>query len=901
MVNNQCVFFSLRLILSLIFLTILAYNTYSQEPGESISGELLKKANHCFEMRQYDSAVLLYKEFLSGSGLSLNRKDTDNGNQQDKNLEAQVSMQIANIYTLKEEYPSAESWYNIALNLADSWSRLKAEIYQNLGSLFFFKENYEYAILYYQKSWIIYSKEPARNSGRIVDLLTSLGAAYSGNVEYQKSLSCFRKADSILKISKKNDPLRCAALNINIGEILVKLDAPVKALYRYRSACELVSGSSISSTNIRIISNEGMAECYTRLGQMDSAMECLSNCLKLIKSTGTNMKYDSSRIYLFMGDVQARQKEWEKSTKYYYRAFSTLLSDSVDFSVEEANLSRHEPDLLDLYKIYGHMGKSQLQSAIQADFDTVSLSRSFSDFLKALKICDHISKDFGQGTSRMTFHESTKSILAGAIESGFLLKEKKGTMDFDDLFSMADANKNRVLIEDMEENRSMTLSGIPDSILKKIRELKDEIVFYSRKYIKEDFSPGTSPYAGLDKLQNKVIDLKLKLDQLRKKIDRYSPDYPLQTQQERNVYPSCIMKSLRNDEAMLEYLCSDSVIYLLLIRPEGLSVKRVVLPSSFNYSLRECLHQLKGAGIRNFTSLSHTLYNYLIAPVEPLLKNIRRLIIIPDEELSLFPFETLIREDPIEASGKNSTSWHYLLRDFEIIYHFSAESWLKDTANAGLLNTTFRFAGFAPGFRNNADKPVSLNPLPFALKEVTDIAGLFGQVPRHQPVFLDTSATEKNFRLYAPGNTHIHIATHSLISEGDPMNSALVFSKSNYSDGQQDKNDGLLHLDEISNLRLDASLVVLSACATGKGKVTHTEGVLALTRGFYLAGASNVVYSLWSIPDHLTGEFMLNFYRSYFYLRSYSAALREVKLKMISRPETSLPYMWAGIVLLGRR
>ena len=95
--------------------------------------------------------------------------------------------------------------------------------------------------------------------------------------------------------------------------------------------------------------------------------------------------------------------------------------------------------------------------------------------------------------------------------------------------------------------------------------------------------------------------------------------------------------------------------------------------------------------------------------------------------------------------------------------------------------------------------------------------------------------------------------------------------------------------------------MVLSACATGKGKVTHTEGVLTLTRGFSLAGVSNVVYSLWSIPDHLSGEFMLNFYRSYFYLKSYSAALREVKLKMISRPETSLPYMWAGIVLLGRR
>ena len=894
-------FYSRFAVLSMILSTVLTSIIYSQEPGESISGELIKKANHCFEMRQYDSAVLLYKKFLSGNGLPLNREDTNKGNQQDKNLEALISMQIANIYTLKEEYPSAESWYNIALNLADSWSRLKAEIYQNLGSLFFFKEHYEYAILYYQKSWIIYSKEPERNSGRIFDLLTSLGTAYSGNVEYQKSLSCFCKADSVLKISKKYDLLKCAALNINIGEVLLKLDAPEKALYRYRSAYKLASGSSISSTNIRITSNEGMAECYTCLGQVDSAMKCLENCLKLITLTGTNMKNDSSRIYLFMGDVRARHGEWEKSMKYYNQALAILLSDSKDFSVEEANLSRHETDLLDLYKIYGHMGKSQLQSAIQAYSDTVTLSRSFSDFLKALKICDHISKDFGRGTSRMTFHESIKSILSGAIESGFRLKEKKGTMDFDELFSMADANKNRVLLEDMEENRSMTLSGVPDSILKKIRALKDEIVFYSRKYIKEDSSPGTSPYSGLDELQNKVIDLKLKLDQLRKKINQYSPDYPLQTQLERKVYPSSIMKSLRNDEAMIEYLCSDSVIYLLLIRHEGLSVKRVVLPSSFNYSLKECLHQLKGAGVRNFTLLSRTLYNYLIAPVEPLLKNIRHLIIIPDEELSLFPFETLIREDPLEASGKDATSWHYLLRDFEIIYHFSAESWFKDTANAGLLKTAYRFAGFAPGFRNNADKPVSLNPLPFTLKEVTAIAALFGQVPRHQPVFLDTSATEKNFRLYAPGNTHIHIATHSLISGGDPMNSALIFSKSIYIGGQQDKNDGLLYLDEISNLQLDASLVVLSACATGKGKVTRTEGVLALTRGFYLAGASNVVYSLWSIPDHLTGEFMLNFYQCYFSGKSYSTSLREVKLKMISRPETSLPYMWAGIVLLGRR
>jgi CHAT domain-containing protein len=128
----------------------------------------------------------------------------------------------------------------------------------------------------------------------------------------------------------------------------------------------------------------------------------------------------------------------------------------------------------------------------------------------------------------------------------------------------------------------------------------------------------------------------------------------------------------------------------------------------------------------------------------------------------------------------------------------------------------------------------------------------------------------------------------------------LVFTQCDKFQSQQDKNDGLLHLDEINNLHLNASLVVLSACSTGAGQVTRTEGVLALTRGFYLAGASNVVYSLWNVPDHTTGEFMMNFYRYYFSRKSYSEALREVKLKMIACPETSLPYMWAGFVLLGR-
>lgn len=869
-----------------------ATTVHSQEiPGPS-SNEILKKANHYFETRRYDSSLVWYKEYLSQQDPGLNPGQ--------ENTAARVSMQIGNICMLEGNSSPAETAYKTALDLAGEWNCLKAEIYQNLGSLYFVKEHYEYAILHYQKSLFLYSHECSENPGRMFDLLTSLGTAYSGNGEFQNSLSCFHQADSILKNVTKQDPLRRAGLNINIGGILIRMNAPEKALSFYRAAGKFNLTNSITEKSIRISANEGMAGCYSLLGKPDSAMECLERCLDLMKLTGVNMKNDSSRIYLKMGDIQSRQQEWDASMIFYHKAMAILIPESAKPLFDEEQLKLFEADLLDVYRIYEHMGKNQLQCAISRGYDTLCLSQSYSSFVTALKISEHISQDFGQGISRMIFQESTKSILSGAMESGFLLREKQGVPRYDDLFFLSDENTHRMLLEDMEENRSLSFSGSPDSIIHKIRGLKDEIVRSSRRYITEDPCFRATHLSSLDDLQNKVIDLRMKLDSMRKTIrQNYSLPSSL-IRKEQMTTPALIMKSLKKDEAMLEYLWADSVVYLFLVRSDGLSMQRIVISPEFTVCLKECLHQLKGAGIQNFSSLSHTLYRYLIAPAESQLKGIRRLIIIPDEELSLFPFETLIREDTVANSDPDTRTWHYLIRDFEVIYHFSGKAWLKDTITANLIPAAYSFAGFAPGFRDRGTAMESGSPLPNTIQEVTGISGLFGLTKSNQSAFIDTSATEINFRSHISGFSHFHIATHSLISEKDPMNSALLFSAGDHSVNPQGDNDGLLHLDEIGNLQMDASLVVLSACATGEGKVTHTEGVLALTRGFYLAGASNVIYSLWNIPDQITCSLMLRFYRSYLSGKTYSAALREVKLKMISRAETSLPYLWAGFVVLGK-
>jgi CHAT domain-containing protein len=112
--------------------------------------------------------------------------------------------------------------------------------------------------------------------------------------------------------------------------------------------------------------------------------------------------------------------------------------------------------------------------------------------------------------------------------------------------------------------------------------------------------------------------------------------------------------------------------------------------------------------------------------------------------------------------------------------------------------------------------------------------------------------------------------------------------------------DGVLRLDEVYNLRLNADLVVLSACETGLGPVIQGEGILSLTRGFLYAGASNVLVSLWKAADAQTGELMPSFYGYMLDGTGKSAALRWAKLAMIrSNPRYARPFYWAPFVLVG--
>jgi CHAT domain-containing protein len=203
---------------------------------------------------------------------------------------------------------------------------------------------------------------------------------------------------------------------------------------------------------------------------------------------------------------------------------------------------------------------------------------------------------------------------------------------------------------------------------------------------------------------------------------------------------------------------------------------------------------------------------------------------------------------------------------------------------------------------------LELSPLPFARREVENIGQLF---PGQVAAFLGPEATEERAKNLARGTRIIHFATHGLADERLPMSSGLVLTTPTHMDEHTE--DGFLQAWEIfERVRLDADLVVLSACKSALGKEIGGEGLMSLTRAFQYAGARSVMASLWKISDRTTAELMVRFYKHLKEGLPKDEALRAAQMELIHGPiqvknekgetetiDASAPYYWAAFQIYG--
>gem|GEM_PF-168715 len=278
------------------------------------------------------------------------------------------------------------------------------------------------------------------------------------------------------------------------------------------------------------------------------------------------------------------------------------------------------------------------------------------------------------------------------------------------------------------------------------------------------------------------------------------------------------------------------------------------------------------------------LHSFLIDPIADLLPTNPEtpVIFIPQGELFLVPFAGLL-----DSNGK------YLIEKHTILTAPSLQVLALTAKNQNTLSGNPLIVGnptmpYEPGTTNTSTTTTrdKLSPLPAAEAEAKEIASLLGT-----EAIIGDAATEANITKKLPEAGIIHLATHGLLDdiEGLGVPGAIALTPA-------DNSDGFLTSLDILSLDLKASLVVLSACDTGRGRITG-DGVLGLSRSFMTAGIPNILVSLWQVPDAPTGEMMTEFYRQLEQTGDKSHSLRQAMLATMKKyPE---PQNWAAFVMMG--
>ena len=159
--------------------------------------------------------------------------------------------------------------------------------------------------------------------------------------------------------------------------------------------------------------------------------------------------------------------------------------------------------------------------------------------------------------------------------------------------------------------------------------------------------------------------------------------------------------------------------------------------------------------------------------------------------------------------------------------------------------------------------------------------------------YLGENATVDNFYKYSELADIIHLSLHGLVDEDDPGRSCIIFD-------DRKENFVLSALDLYSH-KINADLVILSACHTASGRIYSGEGVQGMSKAFLLSGARNILSSLWSASEVSSLEIMTSFLKNVRVDKSKDLALHKAKLAYLATVEPNLrhPFYWSNFILLG--
>lgn len=837
-----------------------------------------------------------------------------------------------------------------------------AKSYNNIGVVYKEKYDYENALVYFNKSLAIKYKLQGENTIDIARTYNNIGDLYRLQGDLDMALE-FAKKSAALKLELlPANHAEIGSAYLNLGNVYLNQNNRALALENYQKAlenAEQVYGEN-SLPVAGICNNMGQALQYQ--GEYESAMAKYQRALNiLIKIYGENHLevarnyYNTGELYLLKGDyakaltyltealsIRRRalgephpimsqvyrkmaqayfgQNNFERAIAAAHKAILSLTPAFTDTNIHANPTLQNLGSEVELLPALAQKALNLERWFSLKTHDRKALQASLSTYQLAADLIDKMRREHRAEGSKLYLGERTLAIYENAIRVAVLSYNLTKETKYQKLaFAFAEKSKAAVLSQLLQESQAKRFAGIPADWLEKERDLKINLGFYETAMEKQ--RAGKPDQARQRQYQDRYFALKRAQEKLNEQLEKSYPQYYALKYKTSTAPIAELQESLDGQTAVVEYFSGEYTIFAFAVTRDGFDMVAIEKDSSFKAQAASLLTSFKNVAAKDaYLQNAAHLYQILVQPLAARIAHKTKWVIIPDGELHQIPFEALLAETVPPQGNADYRTLPYLIKQREISYHYSATLFLKslrEPPRAGYANL---FAGFAPVFgeavkngklfqlelpefavaRPDAHRYLvtrdgkTLEELKHSEQELREILAVFFNRGRN---YLYQEASEENFKKQINGYKYVHVATHGFINSENPKLSNLAFSQPQDNNA---KEDGILFSAETYNLDLNADLLVLSACQTGAGKLAKGEGLMALTRGFLYSGARNIVASLWKVYDQHTSLLMVEMYRQIAAGKSYSAALREAKLKMIANPETAGPQSWASFVLIGK-
>ena len=675
---------------------------------------------------------------------------------------------------------------------------------------------------------------------------------------YIKGINFAKAADSISLLTPTK-PKTTYLIKLNLAQLYNRdnnLDIE-KSLAYYNQALYIVKKEK-DTTKIRDI-NYGKGTLFNEINPQKS-LAFLNKALSLTKKKDS---FGSYLCYLGLGLTYNYNKDFSISIQNSKKALHALidgpLNDSILINTD------HKEHLLHVIPQLAETHLKYYESTKNKDH----LEKSFEYFNIADRVIDLIKINSTEYKSKLFWRKLSADVYGKAIKVCFLKN------DIERAYYFMEKNKALLLMEDKAKQEFRKGLTIDSKTLEEEKKLKKQLLsidFEIKNNRKLDA-------ATIEALKKNRVDYTLKLTNLQDSLfsseNSFNYNFQLISLQE-------VQSKLNPDEIIVEYHISlddgygiysnNENGYALFITKDEVSFFEITNLSSFKKDFSEFISLSKSpfksnVDINKFNTLSYSIYDRLFPSdkIKAAIQN-KELTIIPDNYLSLLPFEAL-------STSTEKTS--YLIKDAEIHYLYS-NSFHNNYGKQKTKSTTF--LAMAPiEFKDS-----SLFQLMNSKKEIEVLENYFPGIS-----YIDQDASKENFIKELPNHHIIHLATHANSENNDSPWITFYNEK--------------ITLEELYLTQNNASLVVLSGCNTTLGKLETGEGVMSLARGFFYSGTQSVVSSLWSIDDVSTSYIMNEFYQNLSERQTKSTALRNAKLNYLENHSLSeaSPHYWASFILLG--